>query len=163
MRIGRELHWKSRYIFNLSYFLQLNINKIPKVSNKYRIPPKWTDFSVWFGLSVCSAHNFGRIFYTLVEKLIENAVKHLNFAIFYNLISIRLYENVARSLTFLTKLLVVSYDKLKKLHEYFSRPPSSSYGNSLQGQFSSHKHGATNAFTNRGRYASVTGSIRGIA
>ena len=43
-----------------------------------------------------------------------------------------LYENVARSLiTFLTKLLVVSYDKLKKFHEYFSRPPSSFYGNSL--------------------------------
>ena len=27
-----------------------------------------------FGFSVWSGHNFGRIFYSLVEKLIENAV-----------------------------------------------------------------------------------------
>jgi hypothetical protein len=28
------------------------------------------------GFSVWSAHNYGRIFYGLVEKLIENAIKH---------------------------------------------------------------------------------------
>ena len=32
-------------------------------------------------------------------------------------------ENVARSLTFLPKLLVGFYDKLKKLHEYFFETP----------------------------------------
>jgi hypothetical protein len=49
-----------------------------------QIPPNWADFSVWFrffGLLRASAHNFGRIFkslveifYSLVEILIENAV-----------------------------------------------------------------------------------------
>jgi|LakMenEpi03Aug12_release.lakeMendotaPanAssembly.Ray.scaffolds.fasta_scaffold706338_1 hypothetical protein len=39
-----------------------------------QIPQNWRIFRFGFGFSVWSAHNFGRIFYGLVEKLIENAV-----------------------------------------------------------------------------------------
>ena len=48
------------------------------------IPPKWADFSVWVRFFGLDRPQFGRIFHSLVEKLTENAVKHLNWAIFYN-------------------------------------------------------------------------------
>jgi hypothetical protein len=48
------------------------------------ISPKWADFSVWVRFFGLVHTQFGRIFYGLGDKLTENAVKHLNWAIFYN-------------------------------------------------------------------------------
>ena len=62
----------------------------------------------------------GRFSTVWTKKLIENAV-NISIELFHRTkYRWNLYKNVARSLTFLTKLLVGFYHELKNLHEYFS-------------------------------------------
>ena len=96
-------------------------------------------FRFGFSFSVWSTNNFGKIFYSLDEKLIENPV-NISIELFHRTkYRWNLYKNVARLITFLTKLLVGFYDKFKKLHEFFSRNP---FLNLSQGHYSWDKHGA---------------------
>jgi hypothetical protein len=95
---------------------------VKEIDFSTKSPQSGRIFRFGFSFSVWSTNNFGKIFYSLDEKLIENPV-YISIELFHRTkYRWNLYKNVARLITFLTKLLVGFYDKLKNFLEYFSIP-----------------------------------------